>query len=175
MDQVEIVVDVTNEIEAMPGIELPCDLGAAIAVEQHVPVVGVVQTHGKGREEDARGHTPGGGPVGREPVHAVEHATGHRVHHLEDPGDLVGGERLQGQLARGALDDRMAPGLEETLTDPASAPGGLDLEGDPGRGLGVAHIGCRESASGGDAARHGLEGLSAGSIRPPRWLAARVL
>src|SRR5918996_1388478 len=125
MYQIEIIVHMTSEVHSLLRIEFAREPSAAVAVEQHVPLVGMIEGHREGAEKDGGRHATRGGPVDWLPEHAVEHAAGDRVRHLEHLDDVAGGKRHEGQLTRGPLDHRMAPGLEDLLPDVACYPKAL--------------------------------------------------
>ena len=73
MDQVHVVVNVTNVVEIVAGIEFAGQFRSAIAVEQHVPLVRMRQPHRERGQEGASWHCAGDRGVMWNPMHCVQY------------------------------------------------------------------------------------------------------
>src|SRR5262245_7448881 len=113
-------MDASDIEEALLGEDLARRLQAAMAVEEHIPLMRIAQAHEIGGEKGGRRQLAG--PVEREGVHRLEHAVFHTVNKLEVADHLLGGKRLELQLAARLLLDGAAPLLEGGEAD-AGRPG----------------------------------------------------
>src|SRR3546814_753146 len=149
MDDVGAVAHRAEVVHAEACVDLAGQLQPAEAVVEHFPLVRLAQAQRIGGEEDGGGNAAR--PVLGEGVHRLQLAAAQGVEELELAHQLVGAERLEGELARGLLDDAAAPRPEGLEAD-AARPGGLHLPGGADRAAG--HRGRRRAAeSPGEAGR----------------------
>jgi hypothetical protein len=135
-----MLVNAVDVIESLFGEDLTRNLEAVLAVEEHVPLVRVAQTHQVRGEE--RGCRQLARPIQSERVHRFEHAVLDAIDQLEVADDFLGRERLEFELAAGLFLDRPAPGLE-CLETHASGPRRLHFPGGGFRSGRAADEWCR--------------------------------
>jgi hypothetical protein len=138
VNDVGAVVNAPDIHDVLLGEDLAGHLEPVLAVEEHVPLVRIAQSHQVGRQERARRHLAY--PVHGEGIHRLEHTVLHAVEQFEVSDDFLGGEGLELKLAAGLFLDRCRPGLEGAQSD-AGGPGGLHLPGRRFGRFGIANIG----------------------------------
>ena len=150
MDQVQVVLDGAYEKHVVTSVSFPGNLISAEFFIPYLPLVWTVHTKGVGGQEC--GHRNFSWPVDVKAVHALEHTRLDSVEHLKSAHDGAGRECLHLYLALGDVADILSPVFDLIVTNCASIPSRLNLQGDragrcmPGK-VWHAHCAHRDTCS----------------------------